>query len=252
MRPWQIAITSIAGVIVMVYLLYRLTELCLVYVFRALPMRSVIWVNEMYVKPLDQIPLHHGELFLNLHPSHYGIYMCPFWNKHCKPILVSSVDIGKTVLVSNGAYTGSQFTIALGRVTNSGISVEYIPMLGGEPKSWINQLVSDLREVAKLPNADNQLSQVIDALINNLSINSIPDTSTNTTTTNNTGVIGPTTNNINNTEVVNASLVVTTTGKRKLQVNDIFDVDGSEISLMWAYIKEAMQMTYEMTGEPIS
>jgi len=250
MRPWQIAITSIAGVIVMVYLLYRLTELCLIYVFRALPMRSVIWVNEMYVKPLNQIPLHHGELFVNLHPLHYGIYMCPLWNRDCKPILVSSVDIGKTVLVSKGPYAGSQFTIALGRVTDSGISVEYIPMLGGEPKSWINQLVSDLKEVAKLPNADTQLSQVIDALINNLSINSIPDTSTTTTTTNNNTGIGPTTNNT--TEVVGASLVVTTTGKRKLHVNDILDVDGSEISLMWAYIKEAMQMTYEMTGEPIS
>jgi hypothetical protein len=200
--------------LLLLLLLYVTSDILVMYVLHMLPWFQVITLSDMYVQPLEQITYRPGDTFLNLHPENYGIYICIV--NVPRKVMCWQRDVGKTLLIQNGPYCGAQFSINVGVMHRYSITPEFVPIATGEPKAWLSTLLQDLKLISSLPQAKTtQLSTVIQHLASSTSSDPLSDN----------------------------SLIVTTTGKRYLTVDDI-----DEIKQIWTLIKQAMQITYEMTG----
>ncbi len=209
----KLSFSSVLIIIALVIVVYTMSDVLLLYVGCTLPMSSVVVLTHMYVKPLQEIRCGVGETFLNLHPSSYGVYVCQAFRP--QRIMCWHGDVGKTLVIRRGVYGGAQFTITAGRMFAYTIDPEFIPVVGGEPRRWVKQLISDLKQVSKLPGANAGL---LEDLLTNMTVEE-------------------------EKEEDSGSLVVTTTGRRHLRVEDIQELDK-----VWVDIKRAMQMIYDMTG----
>lgn len=212
--------------IVLLVVVYSMTNLLLLYVCFTLPMTPVVILNRMYVQPLSSIKCSVGETFLNLYPSNYGVYVCQAFRP--QRVVCWHGDVGKTLVIQGGAYSGAHFTVTAGQMFKYTVDPEFIPMVNGEPRLWVKQLIHDLKIITKASNGSPLLAEqrtMLADLLTNMNVETLLEK-----------------------EEEEESLVVTTTGRRHLRVKDIEELDK-----LWLDIKRAMQMVYDMTGtQPIS
>ena len=209
------------SILLLLLLLYITSDFLFMYMCFMLPWTSqVVTLTTMYVQPMDQITHRPGDTFLNLHPANYGIFVCLVTVP--RPLIFWQRDVGKTIIIQNGAYRGAQFTINIGKLYRYSIQPEFVPIVAGEPKAWLSTLLQDLKLISTLPQAK---TTELNTIIQHLASSSSSSTSSEGSSSD------------------SDSLIMTTTGKRYLTIDDIQD-----IKRIWEYITQAMQITYEMTG----